>query len=368
MNFDFSEEQKLLQKTARDYLAEYSPLTVARAVMESDVKYSDELWKGTAEMGWLGAAVPEEYGGAGFGYLELALLAQEVGRSLAPIPFSSSVYLATEAITRLGSEEQKQKYLTRLVSGDAIGTLAISEGTGELDLGSIETHFEAGKLTGSKTPVPDGDIADLVVVLAKTAAGTALVIVNGDAGVAKRSLESIDPTRSLAQLTFDAAPAELLGADGEGAAQVEILLDRAAVLMAFEQIGSAERAFDITKEYTLGRYAFGRPIASFQAIKHRLADLYTMIVLATSNAYFGAWALENESEELGTAACAARVSAIEAFDRAGEEIIQMHGGVGFTWEYDCHMFYRRSKLTGLVLGSAAEWREKLIQRLEAGAN
>lgn len=367
MNFDFSEEQKLLQKTARDYLADQAPLTLARAVMESDSKYSEELWKGIAEMGWLGAAISEQYGGAGFGHLELALLAQEVGRSLAPVPFSSSVYQATEAIVQLGSDEQKQKYLTRLAAGDAIGTLAISEGPGEMNLESVETHYEAGKLTGTKTAVADGDISDLVVVLAKTAAGTALVVVDGDAGVEKKSLESIDPTRSLGQLTFDGAPAELLGADGEGAAWAEKILDRAAVLMAFEQIGSAERAFDITKEYTLGRYAFGRPIASFQAIKHRLADLYTMIVLATSNAYYGAWALENEAEELGTAACAARVSATEAFDLAGEEIIQMHGGVGFTWEYDCHMFYRRSKLTGLVLGSAAEWREKLIQRLEAGA-
>ncbi len=367
MNFDFSEEQKLLQKTARDFLADQAPLSLARAVMESDNKYSEELWKETAEMGWLGATIPEEYGGAGFGYLELALLAQEVGRSLAPIPFSSSVYLASEAIIAFGSDDQKKKYLTRLAAGDAIGTVAIAEGPGELGLESVETRFEAGKLTGKKTPVPDGDIADLIVVLAKTAAGTALVIVDGDAGVDKKSLESIDPTRAMGQLTFDGAPAELLGADGEGAAQAEKILDRAAVLMAFEQIGTAERAFDITKEYTLGRYAFGRPIASFQAIKHRLADLYTSIVLATSNAYYGAWALENSSDELGTAACAARVNATEALELAGEEIIQMHGGVGFTWEYDCHMFYRRSKLTGLVLGSAAEWREKLIQRLEAAA-
>jgi len=366
MNFDFSEDQKLLQKTARDFLADKSPLSVARAVMESDVKYSAELWKETAEMGWLGAAIDEQYGGAGFGYLELALLAQEVGRSLAPIPFSSSVYLATEAIIAFGSDEQKNKYLTRLAAGDAIGTLALAEGPGEADFASVETRFEDGKLTGTKVPVADGDIADLVVVLAKTAAGTALVIVDGDTGVEKKSLESIDPTRAIGQLTFDAAPAELLGADGAGAAQAEKILDRAAVLMAFEQIGTAERAFDITKEYTLGRYAFGRPIASFQAIKHRLADLYTQIVLATSNAYFGAWALEHDSDELGTAACAARISATDALALAGEEIIQMHGGVGFTWEYDCHMFYRRSKLTGLSLGSAAEWREKLIQRLEAG--
>jgi alkylation response protein AidB-like acyl-CoA dehydrogenase len=367
MNFDFSEEQKLLQKTARDFLEDQAPLSVARAVMESDRSFSEELWKEAAEMGWLGATIPEEHGGAGFGHLELALLAQEVGRSLAPIPFASSVYLATEAILVAGSEDQQKKYLTRLAAGDVIGTLAISEGPGEMDLDAMTATFANGKLNGTKRPVLDGAIAGLYLVLAKSGAGTSLVIVDGDAGVTKTSIESIDPTRSLGELSFTDAPAELLGSEGQGAALVSRILDRAAVLMAFEQIGSAERAFDVTKEYTLGRYAFGRPVASFQAIKHRLADLYTAIVLATSNAYYGAWALENDSDELAAAACAARVSASDALSLAGEEIIQMHGGVGFTWEYDCHMFYRRSKLTGLILGSPAEWREKLIQRLEAAA-
>lgn len=367
MNFDFSEEQKLLQSTARDYLAEHSPLSVARAVLESDATHSVDLWKGTAEMGWLGAAVPETYGGAGFGHLELALLAQEVGRALAPIPFSSSVYLATEAILQLGSDAQKEKYLPRLVAGDLIGTFALAEGPGDLSDDAIETRFDGGQLSGSKAPVLDGDIAGLCIVLARTAAGCALVIVDGDAGVERASLKSIDPTRSMGKLGFSGAPAELLGADGQGWNLLQRLLDRAAVLMAFEQVGSAERAFEITKEYTLGRYAFGRPVASFQAIKHRLADLYTAIELAKSSSYYGAWALENESDELATAACGARVSATDALDLAGTEMIQMHGGVGFTWEFDCHMFYRRSKLLGLALGSASSWREKLIQRLETAA-
>jgi acyl-CoA dehydrogenase len=367
MNFDFSEEQKLLQHTARDYLQDRAPLSLARAGLESDATHSDELWKGTAEMGWLGAAIPESYGGAGFGHLELALLAQEVGRALAPIPFSSSVYIATEAILTLGSDDQKERWLPRLASGDLIGTLALSEGPGEACEAGTAVRFANGKLSGTKSPVCDGDIAGLYLVLAKTDAGTALVVAEGDTGIKRTAVESIDPTRTMANVTFDGADAEILGSDGSGWSALQTLLDRAAVLMAFEQIGTAERAFEITKEYTLGRYAFGRPIASFQAIKHRLADLYTAIELAKSNAYFGAWALEEDNDELGTAACGARISASEACDLAGTEMIQMHGGVGFTWEYDCHMFYRRSKLLGLAIGSASEWREKLIQRLEAAA-
>jgi alkylation response protein AidB-like acyl-CoA dehydrogenase len=367
MNFDFSEEQKLLQKTARDYLEDQSPLSVARAVMESDATHSEELWKGVAEMGWLGAAIPESYGGAGFGHLELALLAQEVGRSLAPIPFSSSVYLASEAIQTLGSDEQKQRWLPRLAAGELIGTLALSEGPGETAESGIAVRFADGKLTGSKSPVCDGDIAGLLVTVARTDAGTALVVAEGDSEIERTAIASIDPTRTLARVEFDGAAAELLGTDGQGWTQLQGVLDRAAVLLAFEQIGTAERSFEITKEYTLGRYAFGRPIASFQAIKHRLADLYTAIELAKSNAYYGAWALENGSDELATAACSARISATDALDLAATEMIQMHGGVGFTWEYDCHMFYRRSKLQGLAIGSASEWREKLIARLQAAA-
>jgi alkylation response protein AidB-like acyl-CoA dehydrogenase len=366
MNFDFSEEQKLLQKTARDYLAEHCPLAVPRSVLESSASYSPELWKGAAEMGWLGAAVPESYGGAGFGPLELSLLAEEVGRALAPIPFSSSVYLATEALLLAGSEDQKRRFLPRLASGERIGTLAASERPGRVRADRIETRFDGSRVTGVKLPVPDGDVAGLAVVAAREGAGLSLALVELDApGVERSALECLDPSRSLGRLAFRDAPAERLGAAGQGLALLEHLLDRAAVLMAFEQIGGAQRAFEITREFTLGRYAFGRPVASFQAVKHRLADLYVAIELARSNVYYGAWALSQGADELPTAACGARVSASDAFELAGAEMIQLHGGVGFTWEYDCHLFYRRAKLLGLALGSAGEWREKLIERLAA---
>jgi alkylation response protein AidB-like acyl-CoA dehydrogenase len=161
------------------------------------------------------------------------------------------------------------------------------------------------------------------------------------------------------------APGELLGGSGQGWELTQQLLNRAAVLMAFEQLGGADRAFEITHAYAMGRYAFGRPIASFQALKHRMADLWAMLQLARSNCYYGAWALSNSSDELGIAACNSRVSASDAFVHAAEEMVQIHGGVGYTWEYDCHLFYRRAKELSLVLGTPRQWREKLIQRLEA---
>jgi alkylation response protein AidB-like acyl-CoA dehydrogenase len=367
MNFDFSEDQKLVQKTARDYLAEHSKLSVCRRVLEGKEPFDAALWKGAAEMGWLGAAVPEEYGGAGLGHLELVLIAEEVGRALAPIPFSSSVYLATEALLLAGSEEQKKKYLPRLAAGERIGTLAIAEGPGDPDPESLKARIEGGHLTGEKLPVPDGDVAGLAIVLAREGDGRlSLVLADLEhGGVTRTPIDSLDPSRSQARLAFSKVPVEVLGAAGAGLELAEKVLDRAAVLMAFEQLGGAARALEITREYAMGRYAFGRPIASFQALKHRFADLYCAIELARSNAYYGAWALSHGNEELALAACGARISASDAFDLAAEEMIQIHGGVGYTWEYDCHLFYRRAKLLSLTLGSPAEWKEKLISRLEA---
>jgi alkylation response protein AidB-like acyl-CoA dehydrogenase len=366
MNFDFSDDQKLLQQTAKDFLDEHSPLSVCREVLESDAPYSQTLWKGAAELGWLGTAIPEEYGGAGFGYLELAVIAEEVGRALAPIPFSSSVYLASEALLLAGSDEQKKRLLPKLVNGESIGTVAFTEKAGQNGVENVEARVEAGKLSGSKLPVPDGCAADVAVVAAQGGKGLSLYLVSltGD-GVERQAVQSFDPSRPAAHIRFDGAPAELLGTEGGGSALAERVLDRAAVLLAFEQLGGTQRAFDLTREFTLERYAFGRPIASFQAIKHRLADLWCEIELARSNAYYGAWALSNEDDELAEAACIARLQASRAFDLAAVEMLELHGGVGYTWEYDCHMFYRRAKTTALALGSPASWREKLISRLQA---
>jgi acyl-CoA dehydrogenase len=366
MNFDFSEEQKLLQQTARDFMVEHSPLTVCREILESDQTYAADLWKGMAEMGWQGAVIPEQYGGAGFGHLELAMIAGEVGRALAPVPFASSVYLATEALLRFGSAGQKDKYLPKLASGEAIGCFALAEGPGQTGSNSVRAAFENGSLTGTKQPVLDGDIADFAVVAARSGDQLSLVIVDLDGdGVQRRSLKALDPSRSMASIQFNGASAEVLGDASRGWDQAEHLLDRAAVLVAFEQVGAADRVLEITRDFALGRYAFGRPIASFQAVKHRLADVWCEIELARSNSYYGAWALSNEEQELDIAACVARIQASHAFDHSTVEMIEFHGGVGYTWEYDCHLFYRRAKLLSTFLGNVPSWKEKLIARLEA---
>lgn len=367
MNLEFSEDQKFIQQNAREYLTQNATLDVCRRVLESDEPYAQDIWKGVAEMGWLGTAVPEEYGGTGLGHLELVLIAQEVGRSLAPIPFSSSVYLATEALVEYGSDEQKKRWLPELCSGERIGTFAAIEKLGDPELDEVDALVSDGKLSGEKVPVLDGDVANVAIVLAKDGDRHSLVLVDlAGSGVTRSPLESFDPSRSQAKLSFDGADAEILGDAGEGLAQAERLIDRAAVMMGFEQIGGSERALDITREYTMGRYAFGRPIASFQALKHRMADMYGANQIALSNGYYAAWALSTNNPELALAACNVRVAASDAFVTASEEMIQMHGGVGYTWEFDCHLFYRRAKLLALTLGSASAWREKLIRRLENG--
>jgi alkylation response protein AidB-like acyl-CoA dehydrogenase len=359
MNFDFSEDQKLLQRTARDYLVENAPLALCRKVFEAGEPYARELWSGAAELGWLGAVIPEAHGGAGFGHLELALLAHEVGRALAPIPFASSVCLATEALLLFASEAQRAEHLAKLAAGTEIGCFAVEEAPD-----AAPTRFENGALRGEKRPVLDAASAHFAVVSAQSKDGPVLALAPlAHASVTRAPLTSIDPSRPQASLRFAGTPAQLLGVAGKGSEQCARVVDHAAVLLAFEQLGLAERAFEITMEFALERYAFGRPVASFQAIKHRLADLYCELELARSNAYFGAWALSQQTAELRAAASVARVSSAQAAELAVREMIQIHGGIGFTWESDCHLFYRRAKLLGLALGSRDDWRERVASEL-----
>ncbi len=372
MNFDFSDEQKLLQQTTRDYLAEHSPLSTCRDILESDQSYAATLWKGAAEMGWQGAVIPEQYGGAEFGHLELAMIAYEVGRALAPIPFGPSVYVATEAILEFGSDAQKNQWLPKLASGEAIGTFAFAEKPGQNTVEAVAATVTDGKLSGTKSPVVDGDIANFIIVAAREKGALSLYIVDLDAGggaggtapgIKRTTLESFDPSRSQARVVFEGAGCERLGVTD--ATSISVLLDRAAVLTAFEQVGAAERAFEITREFILGRFAFGKPIAAFQAIKHRMADLWCEIELARSNAYYAAWALSNNDPELSVASCIARIQASQAFEKVTVEMIEFHGGVGYTWEYDCHLFYRRAKLLSASLGTPKHWKNLLIDRLQA---
>ena len=370
MNFAFSDEQQALRDQARKFLSDRAAPARVRRILESDEPFDRELWRGMGELAWTGTAIPESYGGAGFGYLELCVLAEELGRSLAPTPFSSSVYLATEALLLAGSAAQKRRWLPGLALGETIGCFALAEGPRAPHPGNLETVAHGGRLTGAKLPVADGDVADVAVVAARsdvdaTAASLYLVPLDG-AGVTRARVDTVDPTRSHARLAFAGAAAEPLGEPGAGWALVERLLDRAAVLFAFEQVGGAQAALDMARDYALGRFAFGRPIGSFQAIKHKLADVYVALELARSNAYYGAWALSTDAPALPVAAATARVAASEAFYLAAKENIQTHGGMGFTWEFDCHMYYRRAKLLALTIGSTPRWKDRLIARLELG--
>jgi alkylation response protein AidB-like acyl-CoA dehydrogenase len=369
MNFDFSDEQKQLRDEARKFLAEKCSAKAVRDVLDRKALYDRELWRGLAEMGFLGVAIPENYGGAGAGHLELCVIAEEMGRALAPVPFSSTVYLAAEALLLAGTDAQKQKWLPAIARGEAIGTLALFEGKGNPSPQAIKLAAAGGTLNGVKMPVPDGAIADFAVVAARTGSSGRETDISlflaelKSGGVETKALSNIDPTRGQAEIAFTNAKAEPLGRAGEGWSILTQLLDRAAVLMAFEQVGGADRALEMGRDYALDRIAFGRPIGSFQAIKHMLADMYVSATLARSNCYYAAWALSTNSAELPEAAAGARISATQAFQHCAKNNIQVHGGMGFTWEFDCHIFYRRANATALGFGSLSYWEDALIERM-----
>ncbi|CAN1522678.1 CaiA Acyl-CoA dehydrogenases [Caulobacteraceae bacterium] len=366
MNFDYSDDQKFLKNEARKFLeARCTSAAVRKVLNDDDVSFDADLWKGVGEQGWLGAAIPEEFGGLGLGHVELCAIAEEMGRVVAPIPFASTVYFLAEAVLLAGDDAQKADLLPKIAGGEIIGCFATSEGPGVVNAGNLVCKVEGGKLTGVKIPVTDGDIADVAVVLANEGgkAGLFLVDLKG-AGVSRETLKSLDPTRGVGRLTFNGAAATRLGGAGEGFALMEQVFDRAAVLLAFEQTGGADKCLEMAKDYAMGRYAFGRVIAGYQAIKHKLADMYVKNQVARSNAYYGAWALNTNAPELAVAASAARIAASEAYWFGSKENIQTHGGMGFTWEVDCHLYYRRSRQLGLVAGAPKVWKERLVTQLE----
>ena len=361
MNFDFSDDQKLLKEQVRKFLADKCPLKVVRRVLDGNETHADEVWKGLVELGVPATAIPEAYGGLGLSPLELCVIAEEIGRAAAPVPFDTSVVLATEALKLAGSEAQKKKWLPLLAEGKAIGTLAVAEGPQPPKPRTIATTFGGGRLSGKKVPVADGEAATFAVVLAKNE----LVLVDlAQKGVARRRVETIDPARKHAELTFTDASAELLGADGEGWRLLERLYDAAAVYFSFAQVGGAEAAMWMARDYALQRQAFGRAIGSYQAIKHKLADCYVKLELARSNAYYGAMMLTDGGPDLPLAAAAARIAATEAYDFASKENIQTHGGIGFTWEADTQFHLRRARLMALSIGGPMAWKDKLVTRLE----
>ncbi|MDP6376623.1 MAG: acyl-CoA dehydrogenase family protein [Pseudomonadales bacterium] len=361
MNFEFSEEQNLLREQTRGFLAEHCPMSRVRSILEADDKHDTELWGKIAEMGWTATVIPEEYGGLGLSYLELVVIAEELGRAVAPVPFSSSVYLATEALLAAGNEQQKESWLDKLATGEVIGTFALSEAHGQPTADNLTATVDDGKLSGTKIPVADAQAADIAVIAAKSGTDVGLYLVELDqAGVTREDVRTLDFTRGHARVSFDAANAEALDGGASDWGVIERLLDRAAVLYAWEQVGGAEAALEQAKEYAMGRYAFGRPIASYQAIKHKLAQMYVNNTLARSNCYWGAAALNSGSGELTQAAATCRVSATQAYYYAAKENIQTHGGMGYTWEFDCQFFYRRAKLLSVNIGSERHWQDRLI--------
>ena len=369
MNFEFSEDQKLLKDQVRRFLEDKCASKDVRTVLDGAESFNAAVWDGLKELGVLGTAIPEEYGGSGAGYLELCVIAEELGRAVAPVPFSSSVYLAAEILLAAGSEEQKQTYLPRIAAGEIIATVALSEHSGRLDPTTLFLTASHGTLKGSKSPVPDGTVADVAVVAARTGTNprdVSLYLVDlSQDGISRKTLDSIDPTRDLAEIALDEVHGEPIGDTNLGWDIIEKVFDKAAVLFAFEQLGGAQKALESAVDYAKERYAFGRPIGSFQAVKHMLADMYVSAELARSNCYYGAWALSTDAPELAEAAATARVAATKAYQHCSKNNIQTHGGMGFTWEFDCHLHYRRSNLLALIIGSQSQWEDILIDRLEA---
>ena len=372
MNFDFSDDQKSLQDETHRFLRDRCDLSVARLVLDDQQQaYSETVWREMVELGWTGITIPEQYGGIGLGYLELCVMAEEMGRFLAPVPFSSTLYQFCEALLNGASKTLKLEILPQVAAGKLIGTMAFAEGIGFPDPDRIGVRFKAGKLYGDKWPVADAMIAGAAVVLAVNEDNDpCLCFLDLDQeAVHRRQLESVDPSRSQGGLEFFGAEAENLtafeGGSGKSGWQLfQRVLNAAAVLFAFEQIGGADACLAAATEFSRERHAFGRPIGSFQAIKHKLVDVYVANQLARSNAYYGAWALATGAEELPLAASVARVSATQAYEYAASENIQVHGGMGFTWEADCHLYLRRSRTLALLIGSSGLWKKQVTSELQ----
>ena len=359
MNFDLSDEQKMLAEQVRGLLAERAPYDHLRTLIDKDAEWDQSLWTELGAMGFLGAAIPEEYGGLGMAALDQGVISQEFGRANAAVPFFSSIILCADAIRLAGSAAQKALWLPKLASGEVVGTFAYAEGPGP----SFATGatLNAGKLKGCKTPVAEAGIAQIAVVLV---AGGCFALVELDQPAVQRTkLDSFDQLRAHYRIDFTDADAEEL----PGADELSVLIDRAVVQAAFEATGAAEACLFMARDYALDRQIFGRSLASFQAIKHKLADLSVAVELARSNAYFGAWAADGSPDDLPGAAAAARLTSLAAFEMGARENLQVHGGIGYTQEANCHFYYRRERALALALGSKDYWADRLIDSYKAEA-
>ncbi len=369
MNFAFSEEQEELRSAVKRFLQEKSPETEVRRLMETEDGYDPAVWSQMADqLGLQSLTIPEEYGGSGFTYVELVVVLEEMGFALLCAPFFSTVALAANALLTSGDDQAKKDLLPGLASGETIGTLAITEDNGRWDFDGIALQATESKgnwtLDGHKSFVIDGHSAQLIVVAARTAAGLSLFAVEGDAsGLTRTSLPTMDQTRKQARLVFESTPARLVGTDGGAADGLTKTLDLAAVALAAEQVGGAQHCLDSSVDYAKNRIQFGRPIGSFQAIKHKCADMLLEVESAKSAAYYAGWAAAEDSDELPVVASLAKSYCSEAYFHAAAENIQIHGGIGFTWEHDAHLYFKRAKSSELLFGDPAYHRELLAQRI-----
>ena len=378
MNFAFSEEQEQLRDAVRKFMESKSPSAEVRRLMETTEGYDPAVWAQMAnELGLQSLHIPEEYGGQGFTFVELGIVLEEMGRVLLCAPYFSSVCLAANAILNAGTDAQKAELLPGIAAGETIAALAFTEPSGRWDASGItlEVRSSGGgsgdsyALTGTKHFVIDGHTANLVVVVARTEGssgedGIGFFVVDGDAsGLTRTPLATMDMTRKQARLDFDGVAARPLGDVGNGWPALSKTLDQAAVAIANESIGGAQKCLEMSVEYAKVRVQFGRPIGSFQAIKHKCADMLLEVESGKSAAYYAAWAAAEDNEELPVAASLAKAYCSDAYFHAAAENIQIHGGIGFTWEHDAHLYFKRAKSSEILLGDATYHRELLAQRI-----
>jgi len=372
MRFSFTDEQQEFRSVVRRFLENKSPTTAVRRLMATDVGYDPEVWRSlTGDLGLTAIHVPEIYGGQGFGISELAIAVEEMGRALFCAPYFASTVLATTAILKAGTDAQKQALLPDITAGKTIAALAFTEENGRWDAGGITMTAtrvgETYRLDGIKSFVLDGHTADVIVVVArrpgsKDANGLSFFTVRGNAtGLRRCNLATMDQTRKLAHLTFCGVEAELLGEAGAAAGPLDLTLDVAAICLANEMVGGAARLHESAVAFANMRVQFGRPIASFQSLKHKAADMLLDVELAKSAAYYAAAAADEGDGELPALASLAKAAASEAYMQTAIHTVQIHGGIGFTWDNDTHLWFKRAKSSEVFLGGPAYHRERLMQ-------
>jgi alkylation response protein AidB-like acyl-CoA dehydrogenase len=354
MQFGLSESQQILKDTARKFFAGESPIAAVRNAMETDTAYDAALWTKLAEQGFTGIITPEEYGGMGLGKVELVLLLEEAGYALLPGPYYSTVALAGSVIDACGTPEQKKKYLERIATGQARATLALVEAAGSWDPDGLKISAAGGKLKGTKLFVTDAAVADFIVVVASDD----VFVVDAKApGLHIEPMKGMDLARKICAVEFKNTPAEKLG-DSSGLAGA---LNVATAALCAEMTGGMQRTLELTVAYAKTRKQFGKPIGIFQAVQHLCADMYLETESSRSATYYAAWALEEDTPDAAAAVSVAKMYASDASRNVGNRGIQVHGGMGFTWENDIHLYYRRAKASETMLGDATFHRERIAR-------